>query len=75
MGLKVTSTVWVPPLGLRVISLVGAMDNMSVCCRVSTADDRAMETVKVMEVRLRFITLTSLVVLEPMLTALKLTTF
>jgi len=75
VGLKVASIVWVPPLALRVISLVGAMDNMPSCCRASTADDGAMETVKVIDVRLRLITLTSLVVLDPMLTVPKLMTF
>ena len=75
VGLKVTSIVWVPPLALRVISLVGAMDSMPSCCKVRTADDNATETVKVMHVKLRLITLTSLVVLEPILTAPKFTTF
>ena len=75
VGLKVTSTVSVPPFSLRVISELGETDSMPSGCRVRNADDSAMETVNVMDVRLRLITLTSLVVLEPMLTAPKLTTF
>ena len=75
VGLKVTSIVWVPPLALSVISLVGAMDKISSCCKARTADDSAMETVKVIDVKLRLITLTSLVVLEPILRAPKFTTF
>ena len=57
------------------ISLVGATDSMPSCCKANTADDGAMETVKVMDVKLRLITLTSLVVLEPIVTAPKFTTF
>ena len=75
VGLKVASIIWVPPLGLRVISPVGVMDSMPSCCKTSTADDSAMVTVKVIDVGLQLITLTSLVVLDPILTAPKFTTF
>ena len=66
--------VWLPPLALRVISEVGATESMPSCC-IAVADDGAVVTVNVIGVRLRLTTLTNLVVLEPTLTAPKLTTF